>query len=130
MTGTLLIRSAWSWLNCPTNENRILTTIVTMTVMAIPFLVFLFNLSLITDAQEWRYFKSQSNVTTPMEEDMFIESNEDGKWKQILMRPKEVIHIPFKFQSFTADHSVHPQVSRTKMNINFKWMENVFIYQC
>ncbi|CAI9730878.1 Hypothetical predicted protein [Octopus vulgaris] len=67
------------------------------------------DLSVITDAQEWRYFKSQTNVTTPVEEDMFIESNVDGKWKQILMRPKEIIHIPFKFQSFAADHSVHPQ---------------------
>ncbi|XP_014785459.1 nephrocystin-4 isoform X1 [Octopus bimaculoides] len=67
------------------------------------------DLSIITDAQEWRYFKSQTNVTTPVEEDMFIENNVDGKWKQILMRPKEEIHIPFKLQSFTADHSVHPQ---------------------
>ncbi|GAB1606074.1 Hypothetical predicted protein, partial [Argonauta hians] len=68
------------------------------------------ELSIITNAEEWRSFKSENNLQTPVEEDMFADENHtDTKWKQVLMRPKESINIPFKFQSFTADHSISSQ---------------------
>nr|XP_014348387.1 PREDICTED: nephrocystin-4 [Latimeria chalumnae] len=66
------------------------------------------ELSVIVDAREWRYFKELTNTLTPLEEDMFhLQGNELRP--QLYLRPKEVIHIPFKYQSFTADHTVIAQ---------------------
>ena len=65
----------------------------------------------VTEAREWRHYKQLCGLSTPMEEGMFsAQSTPDTP--QILLRPKETVHIPFKYQSFQADHSVMPQVSR------------------
>ena len=64
----------------------------------------------VTEAREWRHYKQLCGLSTPMEEGMFsAQSTPDTP--QILLRPKETVHIPFKYQSFQADHSVMPQVS-------------------
>ena len=65
----------------------------------------------VTEAREWRHYKQLCGLSTPMEEGMFsAQSTPDTP--QILLRPKETVHIPFKYQSFQADHSVMPQVSQ------------------
>lgn len=56
--------------------------------------------SLILDGQEWRHFKDAANLHTPVEEDMF--DVHSGLAPQLLLRPRETTHIPFKFQTFSA----------------------------
>ncbi|MGH0154034.1 UNVERIFIED_CONTAM: hypothetical protein FKN15_026339 [Acipenser sinensis] len=68
------------------------------------------ELSVIVDTQEWRHFKELSKTLTPLEEDMFhLEGN--TLRPQVYLRPKETVYIPFKYQTFNADHAVMTQVS-------------------
>jgi nephrocystin-4 len=64
--------------------------------------------SVITDPREWRHFKLQNEVYTAIEEGMF---NTDSGKPQLFLRPKESVHIPFKFLTFKADHQTHTPVS-------------------
>ena len=66
--------------------------------------------SVITDTREWRHFKMLNEVYSSVEEGMFNTDTKSGK-PEIFLRPKETVHVPFKFLSFKADHSVQPQVS-------------------
>ena len=65
--------------------------------------------SIITDTREWRYFKQLYSVDGPIEEGMFNKEAQSHH-VEIFLRPKETVHIPFKYQCFTADESVKPQV--------------------
>ncbi|XP_030145123.4 nephrocystin-4 [Taeniopygia guttata] len=62
------------------------------------------ELSVILDPREWRHFKELTRSVTPVEEDMFHLS-EDLK-PQVYLRPSETVHIPFKYQTFSADPAV------------------------
>lgn len=64
--------------------------------------------SVIHNAREWRYFKMLYNVTTPVEEQLF-NTSAAGDQPQIFLRPKETVHVPFRFLTFRADHSVPDQ---------------------
>jgi len=64
--------------------------------------------SVIHDAREWRYFKMLYNVTTPVEEQLF-NTGTTGDQPQIFLHPKENVHVPFRFLTFRADHSVPDQ---------------------
>ncbi|XP_038579549.1 nephrocystin-4 isoform X2 [Micropterus salmoides] len=61
------------------------------------------ELSVITNTDEWRYFKALTKTTTPLEENMF--HLEEGA-PRVYLRPKESIHIPLKYQSFLCDHTM------------------------
>ncbi|XP_078414346.1 nephrocystin-4 isoform X3 [Cetorhinus maximus] len=66
------------------------------------------ELSVIINSREWKHFKNLTKTLTPLEEDMF--HVEGGiQFPQIYLRPKETVYIPFKFQTFSADHSITPQ---------------------
>ncbi|XP_048471112.1 nephrocystin-4 isoform X2 [Rhincodon typus] len=66
------------------------------------------ELSVIVNSREWKHFKNLTKTLTPLEEDMF--HVEGGvQFPQIYLRPKETVYIPFKFQTFSADHSIAPQ---------------------
>uniref|UniRef100_UPI00398E988F nephrocystin-4 isoform X2 n=1 Tax=Pristiophorus japonicus TaxID=55135 RepID=UPI00398E988F len=66
------------------------------------------ELSVIVNSREWKYFKNLTKTLTPLEEDMF--HVEGGiQFPQVYLRPKENVNIPFKFQTFSADHSIAPQ---------------------
>ncbi|XP_033104596.1 nephrocystin-4-like isoform X2 [Anneissia japonica] len=69
------------------------------------------ELSVITEPREWRHFKQLFETFTPMEENMFNTQDKKGDVPglQIFLRPKEKVNVPFKYQSFQADHSVNPQ---------------------
>ncbi|CAF1495816.1 unnamed protein product [Adineta ricciae] len=65
------------------------------------------ELSVVTDAREWRRLKTLFEVFSDTEENMF--TNQTGiidqsglKYPQIFMRGKEAVHIPFKLQTFLA----------------------------
>ncbi|KAF2979925.1 hypothetical protein EK904_013791 [Melospiza melodia maxima] len=60
--------------------------------------------SVILDPREWRHFKELTKSVTPVEEDMF-HLREDLK-PQVYLRPSETVHIPFKYQTFSADPAV------------------------
>ncbi|XP_039583757.1 nephrocystin-4 isoform X3 [Passer montanus] len=62
------------------------------------------ELSVILDPREWRHFKELTKSVTPVEEDMF-HLREDLK-PQVYLRPSETVHIPFKYQTFSADPAV------------------------
>ncbi|XP_068996767.1 nephrocystin-4 isoform X2 [Embiotoca jacksoni] len=63
------------------------------------------ELSVITDTEEWRYFKALTKTPTPLEENMFhLEDGAPGP--RVYLRPKESIHIPLKYQSFLCDHTM------------------------
>jgi len=64
--------------------------------------------SVIHDAREWRYFKMLNDVTTPVEEQLFNTGTTSNQ-PQIFLRPKETVHVPFRFLTFRADHSVPDQ---------------------
>eukprot|EP00062_Callorhinchus_milii_P012724 gi/632960062/ref/XP_007895981.1/ PREDICTED: nephrocystin-4 isoform X2 [Callorhinchus milii] len=66
------------------------------------------ELSIIINSREWRHFKNLTNTLTPLEEDMFLVQG-GIIFPQVYLRPKETVHIPFKFQTFSADHYVPPQ---------------------
>ncbi|EMP25931.1 Nephrocystin-4 [Chelonia mydas] len=66
------------------------------------------ELSVIVDSREWRHFKELTQtMTTPVEEDMF--HLQDNLMPQVYLRPKETIHIPFKYQTFSIDHAIMMQ---------------------
>uniref|UniRef100_A0A4W3GNG7 Nephrocystin 4 n=1 Tax=Callorhinchus milii TaxID=7868 RepID=A0A4W3GNG7_CALMI len=71
------------------------------------------ELSIIINSREWRHFKNLTNTLTPLEEDMFLVQG-GIIFPQVYLRPKETVHIPFKFQTFSADHYVPPQVVAVK----------------
>ncbi|KAM3871709.1 nephrocystin-4-like [Diretmus argenteus] len=63
------------------------------------------GLRVITDTEEWRYFKTLTKTPTPLEENMFrLENGTPGP--RVYLRPKESVHIPLKYQTFLCDHSV------------------------
>ncbi|XP_058711309.1 nephrocystin-4 isoform X3 [Poecile atricapillus] len=62
------------------------------------------ELSVILDPREWRHFKELTKSVTPVEEDMF--HLRDDLKPQVYLRPSETVHIPFKYQTFSADPAV------------------------
>uniref|UniRef100_A0A8C9X5S1 Nephrocystin 4 n=1 Tax=Sander lucioperca TaxID=283035 RepID=A0A8C9X5S1_SANLU len=67
------------------------------------------ELSVITNTEEWGYFKALTKTPTPLEENMFhLEEGAPGP--RVYLRPKESIHIPLKYQSFLCDHTMALQV--------------------
>lgn len=62
------------------------------------------ELSVIVDPREWRHFKELTQTATPLEEDMF--HLRDDLRPQVYLRPKETVHIPFRYQTFSAEPAV------------------------
>uniref|UniRef100_A0A7N6BPE9 Nephrocystin 4 n=1 Tax=Anabas testudineus TaxID=64144 RepID=A0A7N6BPE9_ANATE len=63
------------------------------------------ELSVITNTEEWHYFKGLTKTTTPLEENMFhLEDGAPGP--RVYLRPKESVHIPLKYQSFICDQTL------------------------
>lgn len=57
--------------------------------------------SVILDPREWRHFKELTHTATPLEEDMF--HLRDDLKPQVYLRPEETVHIPFRYQTFSAE---------------------------
>ncbi|XP_074916470.1 nephrocystin-4 isoform X6 [Chelonoidis abingdonii] len=75
------------------------------------------ELSVIVDSREWRHFKELTQtLTTPVEEDMF--HLQDNLMPQVYLRPRETIHIPFKYQTFSVDHAVMMQQGPAELRFN------------
>ncbi|XP_043387741.1 nephrocystin-4 isoform X6 [Chelonia mydas] len=75
------------------------------------------ELSVIVDSREWRHFKELTQtMTTPVEEDMF--HLQDNLMPQVYLRPKETIHIPFKYQTFSIDHTIMMQQGPAELRFN------------
>ncbi|XP_039364829.1 nephrocystin-4 isoform X7 [Mauremys reevesii] len=75
------------------------------------------ELSVIVDSREWRHFKELTQtLTTPVEEDMF--HLQDNLMPQVYLRPRETIHIPFKYQTFSVDHTVMMQQGPAELRFN------------
>ncbi|XP_034065146.1 nephrocystin-4 isoform X2 [Gymnodraco acuticeps] len=69
------------------------------------------ELSVITDTEEWGYFKALTKTPTALEENMFhLEEGAPGP--RVYLRPKESLHIPLKYQSFICDHTMALQGPR------------------
>ncbi|XP_076022240.1 nephrocystin-4 [Genypterus blacodes] len=63
------------------------------------------ELCVITNTEEWRYFKALTKTPTPVEENMFhLEEGAPGP--KVYIRPMESIHIPLKYQTFLCDHTM------------------------
>ncbi|XP_034027801.1 nephrocystin-4 [Thalassophryne amazonica] len=66
------------------------------------------ELSVITNTDEWRYFKGLTKTPTLLEDNMFhLEDGAAGP--RVYLRPKESIHVPLKYQTFLCDHTVVSQ---------------------
>ncbi|XP_048580949.1 nephrocystin-4 isoform X2 [Nematostella vectensis] len=65
------------------------------------------ELTVITDTREWKHFKRFTETFSAIEENMF--NTADTPYPEVFLRPGESVHIPFKFQTFRADHSVPEQ---------------------
>ncbi|XP_062821789.1 nephrocystin-4 isoform X2 [Anolis carolinensis] len=59
------------------------------------------ELSVIVDTREWKHFKELTQTVTPLEEEMF--HLQDHLAPQVYLRPKETVHVPFKYQAFCVD---------------------------
>ncbi|KAJ1142017.1 hypothetical protein NDU88_008345 [Pleurodeles waltl] len=70
------------------------------------------ELSVILDTREWKHFKELTNTVTALEEDMF-HYQADMQTPQLYLRPKETVHVPFKFQTFAIDQIVMAQCPST-----------------
>ncbi|XP_058498816.1 nephrocystin-4 isoform X1 [Solea solea] len=66
------------------------------------------ELSVITNTEEWDYFKALTKSATPLEENMF-RREKDAPGPRVYLRPKESVHIPLKYQSFLCDQTMAPQ---------------------
>uniref|UniRef100_A0A8C2JXE9 Nephrocystin 4 n=1 Tax=Cyprinus carpio TaxID=7962 RepID=A0A8C2JXE9_CYPCA len=62
------------------------------------------ELSVIVKTEEWRYFKELTKTLTPLEEEMF-HLKESTLTPQVYLRPKESVHVPFKYQTFICGHT-------------------------
>ncbi|XP_016891783.1 nephrocystin-4 isoform X2 [Cynoglossus semilaevis] len=62
------------------------------------------ELSVITNTEEWSYFKALTKSQTVIEGNMF-HREEDSSGPRVYLRPKESVHIPLKYQSFHCDHT-------------------------
>ncbi|CAF0829530.1 unnamed protein product, partial [Didymodactylos carnosus] len=61
------------------------------------------EISVVTDAREWRKLKTMFDIHSETEESMFTQTDQAGlKYPQVFMRSKETIHIPFKIQTFQS----------------------------
>ncbi|KAG7332583.1 hypothetical protein KOW79_004417 [Hemibagrus wyckioides] len=76
------------------------------------------ELSVIVNAEEWRYFKDMAKTCTPLEVEMF-HMKEDSSTPQVYLRPRESIHIPLKYQSFVSGHALLSQDSKTSNSLHF-----------
>ncbi|KAF3696625.1 Nephrocystin-4 [Channa argus] len=63
------------------------------------------ELSVITNTEEWHYFKALTKTPTPLEENMF-HTEQGAPGPRVYLRPKESVHIPLKYQSFLCDHTM------------------------
>ncbi|KAM6216885.1 nephrocystin-4 [Rhynchocyon petersi] len=77
------------------------------------------ELSVILDSREWRHFKEEAGLITPVEEDMF-HLRGGGLAPQLYLRPKETAHIPFKYQTFAAG-----QMAVTQANEELKLKQGI-----
>ncbi|RVE70116.1 hypothetical protein OJAV_G00061130, partial [Oryzias javanicus] len=59
------------------------------------------ELSVITNAEEWRFYKETTQTPTPLLENLFL-SEGGAAGPRIYLRPKESIHVPLKYQSFSC----------------------------
>ncbi|XP_054625915.1 nephrocystin-4-like isoform X3 [Dunckerocampus dactyliophorus] len=66
------------------------------------------ELSVITNTEEWQYFKQLTKTPTLLEKDMF-HMEEGAPGPKVYLSPKESVHIPLKYQSFLCDHNMAPQ---------------------
>lgn len=66
------------------------------------------ELTVITDTREWRHFKRKTETRSALEENMF-DASSTSPYPQVFLKPRETVHIPFKFQTFRADQSVPEQ---------------------
>jgi nephrocystin-4 len=68
------------------------------------------DLKVVTDGREWRHLKLLHQIYTQVEDNMFhldeLARNSGIKYPQLLLRPKESMNIPLKFQTFKADSSI------------------------
>ncbi|XP_077167305.1 nephrocystin-4 isoform X1 [Paroedura picta] len=71
------------------------------------------ELSVIVDSREWKHFKELSKTVTPLEEEMF--HLHENRTPQVYLRPKETVHIPFKYQTFTMEHGATMQQGPTEL---------------
>lgn len=73
------------------------------------------NISIITNAREWRYFKQLTGTKTAVEENLISEV--DSTY-QVFLKGNETVHIPFKLQCFASDVETpeigppHPLISK------------------
>nr|XP_020655673.1 nephrocystin-4 isoform X2 [Pogona vitticeps] len=74
------------------------------------------ELSVLVDTCEWRYFKELTQTTTPLEEDMF--HLQDNLTPQVYLRPKESVHIPFKYQGFSVESAAVMQQGPTELTFS------------
>ncbi|XP_060788176.1 nephrocystin-4 [Neoarius graeffei] len=76
------------------------------------------ELSVIVNAEEWRYFKDLTKTCTPLEVEMF-HMKEDSLTPQVYLRPRESVHIPLKYQSFVSGHILLSQDSKSSNSLHF-----------
>jgi nephrocystin-4 len=79
------------------------------------------ELQVVTDEREWRNLKILNQMYSETEDGMFNRKGEtiaNLQHPHIFLRPKETVHIPFKFQTFSVD-SLTDESSRLNVTEKF-----------
>ena len=79
------------------------------------FLIQFHTFSVVANSKEWKYLKSLNDTSSAYEEQMFASSEDEVK---IFVRGNELVHIPFKFQSFTTFGVTPEMVGEPIDNLN------------
>lgn len=65
--------------------------------------MFKFIFSVVTNTDEWKFFKEVKKIKTPVERDLF--HVEDNGILSLYLNPMETVNIPFKYDPFTNQYS-------------------------
>lgn len=74
--------------------------------------------SLVTNTDEWKFFKETKKIRTPAERDLFhVENN---GMSSLYLNSMETIHIPFKYDSFVNSHMTDVSNKAFEIKVIFK----------
>jgi nephrocystin-4 len=81
----------------PFNESQVITIIIEDP-----------DIQVVTNSKEWRHLKLIHQIYSQVEDGMFHreEIDQNYKYPQLFLRPKETLNVPFKFQTFKANNQV------------------------
>ncbi|KAK5973229.1 hypothetical protein GCK32_002051 [Trichostrongylus colubriformis] len=70
------------------------------------------GLSIVTDVDEWSYYKRANSLGTPIEKNLVLRN---GGQLEIFLKPMEAVYVPFLYDNLKATKQLDGQVTSTKV---------------